>query len=334
MIEAVKAGCHVYQQKPISVDVVEGEAMLAAARKYKRVVQVGMQRRSTPHLIEARDRIVREGKLGKVGLVEIYCYYPMRLNANPPIIAPPDYLDWDAWTGPAPLRPYHAHIHPQAWRSYKEYGNGILGDMGVHMLDMTRWMLGLGWPKRITSEGGILVQKNSAANVPDTQTATFAFDDVTVVWQHRTWGNAPDPQDTWGATFWGDKGTLKASVFRYEFTPLYGNKPAIRKDVTYELDQYPEDKTEPQLEKHVAPAIRYHMKDFLSAIAKGTRPVADIEEGHISTASCILANVALESGRSITWDPVKRMAVDNEEANRRLRRSYRQGYTHPDPKAV
>jgi len=334
MIEAVKAGCHVYQQKPISVDVVEGEAMLAAARKYKRVVQVGMQRRSTPHLIEARDQIVREGKLGKVGLVEIYCYYPMRLNANPPIIAPPDYLDWDAWTGPAPLRPYHANIHPQAWRSYKEYGNGILGDMGVHMLDMTRWMLGLGWPKRITSEGGILVQKNSVANVPDTQTATFEFDDVTVVWQHRTWGNAPDPQDTWGATFWGDKGTLKASVFRYEFTPLYGNKPTIRKDVTYELDQYPEDKTEPQLEKHVAPAIRYHMKDFLSAIAKGTKPVADIEEGHISTASCILANVALESGRSITWDPVKRMAVDNEEANRRLRRSYRQGYTHPDPKTV
>jgi hypothetical protein len=76
------------------------------------------------------------------------------------------------------------------------------------------------------------------------------------------------------------------------------------------------------------------MKDFLSAIAKGTKPVADIEEGHISTASCILANVALESGRSITWDPVKRMAVDNDEANRRLRRSYRQGYTHPDPKTV
>jgi predicted dehydrogenase len=202
------------------------------------------------------------------------------------------------------------------------------------MLDMTRWMLGLGWPKRISSEGGIFVQRNSVANIPDTQTATFEFDDLTVVWQHRTYGNAPDPKDTWGATFWGDKGTLKASVFRYEFTPLYGNKPAVHKDVTYELDQYPEDKTEPMLEKHVAPAIRYHMKDFLSAIATGAKPVADIEEGHISTASCILANVALETGRSITWDPIKQMAVGNEEANRRLRRPYRQGYTHPDPKTV
>lgn len=334
MIDAVKAGCHVYQQKPISTDVVEGEAMLAAARKSKRVVQVGTQRRSTPHLIEARDQIVREGKLGKVGLVEIYCYYPMRLNANPPAIAPPDYLDWDAWTGPAPLRPYNANIHPGQWRSYKEYGNGILGDMCIHMLDMTRWMLGLGWPKRISSEGGIFVQKKSVANVPDTQTATFEFDDVTVVWQHRTWGGAPDPQDAWGATFWGDKGTLKASVYRYEFTPLVGNKTKVRKDVTYELDQYPEDKTEERLEKHVAPAMRYHMKDFLSAIATGAKPVADIEEGHISTASCILANVALESGRSITWDPAKQRAVDNEEANRRLRRPYRQGYTHPDPNTV
>jgi len=334
MIDAVKAGCHVYQQKPISTDVVEGEAMLAAARKYKRVVQVGTQRRSTPHLIEARDQIVREGKLGKIGLVEIYCYYPMRLNANPPAIAPPDYLDWDAWTGPAPLRPYNANIHPGQWRSYKEYGNGILGDMCIHMLDMTRWMLGLGWPKRITSEGGILVQKNSVANVPDTQTATFEFGDVTVIWQHRTWGNAPDPQDAWGATFWGDKGTLKASVYRYEFTPLYGNKPTVHKDVTYELEQYPEDKTEDRLEQHVAPAIRYHMKDFLAAIATGKKPVADIEEGHISTATCILANVALESGRSITWDPVKQLAVSNDEANRLLRRPYRQGYTHPDPKTV
>ena len=334
IIDAVKAGCHVYQQKPISTDVVEGEAMLAAARKYNRVVQVGTQRRSTPHLIEARDQIIREGKLGKIGLVEIYCYYPMRLNANPPAIAPPDYLDWEAWTGPAPLRPYNANIHPGQWRSYKEYGNGILGDMCIHMLDMTRWMLGLGWPKRITSEGGVLVQKKSIANVPDTQTATFEFDDVTVVWQHRTWGNAPDPNDTWGATFWGDKGTLKASVFRYEFTPLYGDKATVHRDVTYELEQYPEDKTEERLEKHVAPAIRYHMKDFLAAIATGKKPVADIEEGHISTATCILANVALESGRSITWDAAKRLAVDNDAANRLLRRSYRQGYTHPDPKTV
>ncbi len=334
MIAAVKAGCDVYQQKPISVDVVEGQAMLAAARKYGRVVQVGTQRRSTPHLVEARDQIVRQGKLGKVGLVEIYCYIPMRLFANPPAIPPPDYLDWDAWTGPAPLRPYTAAVHPQQWRAYMEYSNGIMGDMGIHMFDMARWMLGLGWPRRISSQGGIFVQKNSAANISDTQTATFEYDDLTIVWQHRTWGNPPDPQDTWGATFHGDKGTLKANVYRYEFTPLWQTRPTIHKDVTYELDEYPEDKTEERLEKHVAPAIRYHMLDFLAAIANRSRPVADIEEGFISTSSCILANVALATGRSITWDPAKMQATDNDHANRLLRRVYRQGYTHPDPALV
>src|SRR5205823_4866028 len=105
MIAAVEAGADIYVQKPISVDVVEGQAMLAAARKHKRVVQVGTQRRSTPHLIEARENIIKEGKLGKVGLVEICCYYQMRARENPPDTAPPDYLDYDFWTGPAPMRP-------------------------------------------------------------------------------------------------------------------------------------------------------------------------------------------------------------------------------------
>src|SRR5918995_20185 len=111
MIEAVRSGADVYVQKPVSVDVVEGQAMLAAARKYKRVVQVGMQRRSTPHLVNARDRVIRDGKLGTIGLVEIYCYYRMRASANPPDTAPPPNLDYEMWTGPAPMRPYNQLVH-------------------------------------------------------------------------------------------------------------------------------------------------------------------------------------------------------------------------------
>src|SRR3954447_2947033 len=167
-IEAMKSGADLYLQKPICVDVVEGQAILAAARQYKRVVQVGMQRRSTPHLVRARDRIVREGRLGTVGLVEIYCYYHMRATGNPPDAQPPEYLDYDMWTGPAPMRPYNPIVHPRGWRAFMEYGNGIVGDMCVHMLDMTRWMLDLGWPKRIESTGGILVSKGAKANITDT----------------------------------------------------------------------------------------------------------------------------------------------------------------------
>jgi len=328
MIAAVEAGADVYVQKPISVDVAEGKAMVAAARKHGRVVQVGMQRRSTPHLAEARDRIIREGKLGKVGLVEIYCYYHMRNRGNPPDSAPPENLDWEWWTGPAPMRPYNPIAHPGGWRSFREYSNGILGDMCVHMLDAVRWMLGLGWPIRIGSTGGILVEKGTKANIPDTQTATFDFGDLSVVWQHRTWGHAADEKYPWGMTFYGDRGTLKASVMGYDFVPM-GNGEKVHADVKYELDEYPEDRTEPRLEKHVAPAVRRHMLDLLAAIATRGKPVADIEEGYISAASCILANMALDLGRSLAWDPVAGKVIGDDEANRRLLRPYRAPWVHP-----
>jgi predicted dehydrogenase len=328
MIDAVNSGMDVYVQKPISVDIVEGQAMLAAARRNQRVVQVGTQRRSTPHLIEAKERIVQEGKLGTVGLVEIYCYYAMRASRNPPDTAPPDYLDYDLWTGPAPMRPYNSLVHPRGWRAFMEYGNGIMGDMGVHMFDMTRWMLGLGWPKSIGSSGGILIDKKSKANISDTQTAIFDYDNLQVVWQHRTWGDPPDPRYPWGATFYGDKGTLKASVMSYDFTPKGDGEP-IHKDVTYELDQYPEDRTEKDLEKQCAPATRGHMRNFLSCIQTRGRPVADIEEGHISTASCIMANLSMKLGRSLAWDPAAGKVRNDEEADGLLRRPYREPWQHP-----
>ena len=329
MIAAVEAGADVYVQKPISVDIAEGKAMVAAARKHKRVVQVGTQRRSTPHIMEARDRIVKEGKLGKVGLVEVYCYYHMRARGNPADRKPPANLNWEMWTGPAPLRPYNDLVHPRGWRAFTEYGNGIMGDMCIHMLDMVRWMLGLGWPKRVSSSGGILVDKGSKANIPDTQSATFDFGNLQVVWQHRTWGAAPDPKYPWGATLYGDKGTLKVSVDSYDFLPHGPGKP-IHRDVVMELDKYPEDRTEKDLEKHVAPAIRVHLRDFLRAIASRGKPVADIKEGHISTASCILANLALQLGRTLTWDASRQQVAEDDKANKLLRRPYRQPWVHPE----
>ena len=104
--------------------------------------------------------------------------------------------------------------------------------------------------------------EHSKANISDTQVATFEYDDLKIVWQHRTWGDPPDPKYQWGATLYGDKGTLKASVYSYDFTPTDKHASPIHQDVTYELEQYPEDKTEKNLETHCAPAIRHHMEDF------------------------------------------------------------------------
>ncbi|MBL8214516.1 MAG: gfo/Idh/MocA family oxidoreductase, partial [Bryobacterales bacterium] len=253
---------------------------------------------------------------------------------NPPDQAPPENLDYEFWTGPAPLRPYNPLVHPRTWRAFEEYGNGIVGDMCIHMLDMVRWMMGLGWPKRVTSSGGILVDKAAKANIPDTQSATFEFDNLNVNWQHRTYGHTPDPKYPWGATFYGEKGMLKCSVMSYDYYPAGKNEPADHKDVTYELEQYPEDKVEPQLEKHVAPAIRVHMKDFLKAIDARTRPVADIEQGHISTTSCILANISRQLGRTIEWDPVAGTVVDDDKARYMLTRPYRAPWVHPEASKV
>lgn len=333
MIAAVKAGADVYVEKPISVDVVEGQAMLAAARKYKRVVQVNMQRRSTPHLIEARKKIIKTGKLGKIAHAEICCYYHMRARQNPPDATAPAHFNYDMWTGPAPMRPYNSLVHPRRWRAFMEYSNGIVGDMCVHMLDMVRWMLDLGWPKTVSSSGGILVDKESRANITDTQTATFDFGHLPVVWTHRTWGNAPDPDYPWAGFIYGDKGTLKADVHKYEFIPR-GRGERISGKALYEYDKYPEDETEKDLERHVASAVRQHWKNFLAAVDSRGRPVSDIEQGYITATSCILANIACDLGRTLQWDPQKGRVVDDAEANRLLRRPYRQPWVHPDPRNV
>lgn len=329
MIEAVNKGIDVWVQKPTAVDVVESHAMLNAARKNKRVVQVGMQRRSTPHLVEARDRVVLPGLLGDIGMVEIYCYYHMRAQANPTPKNPPEGFDYEMWTGPAPLRPYNELVHPRSWRAFMEYSNGILGDMCVHMYDMIRWMLNLGWPSHVSSNGGVFVQTQSIANTTDTQTATFQHPDFQVIWQHRSWGDAPDPEYPWGATIYGDKGTLKLSVNKYDFTPR-GRGQKLHGDALFEYDKYPVDETEKDLERHVASAIREHWRDFLKCREIRSNPVSDIEQGHISTTSCILANLAMKLKRTLAWDPVKHQVINDEEANKLLRRPYRAPWVHPE----
>lgn len=332
-IDAIKSGAHVYLQKPISVDVIEGEAIIEAARKYNRKVQVGTQRRSTPHLIQAKQEIIASGKLGRISHAEVFCYYHMRNKSNPSEIPVPSNLNYDRWTGPAPMLPYTGLLH-RDWRSFMEYGNGIVGDMCIHMLDAVRWMCDLEWPIQVSSTGGVYVDKEARANISDTQTALFEFEEMNVVWQHRTWGNPVDPEYPWGFKIYGEKGMLAGSPMKADFIPQGTGEP-IRFDVVYEKEEFPEDLTEKDNEVHAAPATRAQLKDWLHAIAKDTLPVSDILEGHISTASCILANMSMKlNGRPLKYDPKSMTVIGDEEANELLRRPYRDGYTHPEPKNI
>jgi predicted dehydrogenase len=340
-IAAMKAGMDVYCEKPTGVDVVESQSMVAAARKYNRIVQVNTQRRSTPHLIEAKDEIIAAGKLGKIQKVEIGVWWHMRNRdtlATAPDMAPPETLDYEMWTGPAPLKPYSKIHHPRGWRAFNEYGNGIVGDMCVHMLDMVRWLLGLGWPEEISSWGGILNDRAARANISDTQTAIFKYPDFDVTWNHRTWGRSPepDPDFQWFGTIHGEKGTLKCSVFKYEFTPAGASKPERSRKALLEFDKYPEDETEKDLERHVASAMRGHWRNFLEARQKrgSMLPVADIEQAHISSSSCFLANMSMKLGRSLKWDPKAHLVLSDSEANSLLARPYRGPWEHPNPATV
>ncbi len=327
-IDAMSSGAHLYLQKPISVDVLEGDAIWRAARKYSKKVQVGTQRRSTAHLIDAKKRVIDEGLLGKISHVEMCCYYHMRKNGSPAIQEVPSFLDYEMWTGPAPLRPYDGLPHGGWWRTFMAYGNGITGDMGMHMFDTVRWLLQLKWPRKVSATGGIYVQKEGKSTIADTQTAVFEYENLNCIWQHRTWGTAADPEYPWAFIIYGDKGTLKGSVMKYEFIPI-GEGEHIKQDVILEKEKFPGDLKEHRIELHTAPATRQHMLDLLSAIENNHLPVADIEEGYISTASCILANLSMKLNRPLVFDPEQKICVDDPEATQLLRRPYRSPWQHP-----
>ncbi len=337
-IAAMKAGADVYLEKPVSVDVLEGEALVAAARKYGRVVQVNTQRRSNPLYLEARDKYIRSGKLGKIGLVETYSYLGSEgwSAGSLPDAAVPGHLNYDLWTGPAPLLPFKAIKENRGWRAFMEYGNGPIGNLGVHMFDQVRWLLGLGWPESISSLGGIYVEKASFSNLSDTQRSVFHYPDLDVSWQHRLWGGSPIPvrhwSDQWGARFIGQNGTLNLTMLEYAFTPADGgpregvhmlSRTGNLENVDFSRDGQAYTETENR-----------HVLDFMRAREDRSRPIADIEEGHISSACCELGNLSLQLGRPLVYHPATRTVPGDTEATRLLARAYRAPWSHPDPLTV
>jgi len=217
-----------------------------------------------------------------------------------------------------------------------EYGNGIIGDMGVHILDQVRWMLGLGWPQSISSSGGIYVDRNTPSNISDTQQSLFRYPNLDVRWEHRTWGRSPIPErhwsDQWGARFIGKNGTLKVTMAEYEFTPADGSaregvnlcsKTGDLENVDFATFDHSGEETS-----------LHHIANFLAARETRDHPVADIGEAHISTACCVVANLAQELGRALSYDPKTHTIPGDVEATKRLIRPYRAPWSHPVPESV
>ena len=331
-IAAVKAGAHVYVEKPISHTILEGQVMVKAARDTGRVVQVGTHRRVSPHNVSGRD-FLRAGKAGKIAMVRCFVHYggggPEQPRKN---IEPPKELDWDMWCGPAPLRPFNGNadnpwaggIHPRGFRSYLDYANGQLGDWGIHWLDQVLWVTGERWPRKVFSTGGrpikgppVLTATEQTTDAPDHQVAEYEFENLTVAWEHRQFaGNSAEKGENVGCYFYGTEGTFHMGwQDGWTFYPANSSKPVIHE--TAHLNQ-PDGQN-----------IKELWADFLECIRTGRKPISDIGSIHESTNMALLGMLSLKLGRSVSWDGTKEQCVGDPEANKLLRREYRKGWDYP-----
>jgi len=206
MIAAVKAGAHVYVEKPVGHTVYEGRAMVKAARDANRVVQVGTHRRVSPHNVSAME-FLKAGKLGKIGMVRAFVHYGGGPGQPEPDSDPPKGLDWDFWCGPAPLRPFNRRMHPKGFRGFLDYANGTLGDWGIHWMDQILWWTEEKYPRTIASTGGRHIKQDNT-DAPDTQVVQFTFESFTAEWEHRQYGANNAEKHNIGCYFYGTEGTL------------------------------------------------------------------------------------------------------------------------------
>jgi predicted dehydrogenase len=314
-IAAVKAGAHVYVEKPISHTINEGRAMVKAARDNGRVVQVGTHRRVSPHNVSGM-KFLKEGKAGKIGMVRAFVHYPGGPGEPTPDSEPPAGLDWEMWCGPGPLHAYNAKLHPKGFRLFLDYANGQLGDWGIHWMDQILWWTDEKAPKTVASTGGRFIKRDNTT-APDTQVASFAFDSFTAVWEHRNYAGNPAEKHNIGCYFYGTEGTFHMGwQDGWTFYPNNGKKAPIHQD--------------PELHKPDDQNIRELFANFLQCVKTGERPVCDIEIGHRSTSMSLLAMLALKLGRSIAWDGEKQVIVGDAAANQLLRRDYRTPWVYPE----
>jgi predicted dehydrogenase len=315
MIDAVKAGAHVYVEKPISHTILEGRAMVNAARAANRVVQVGTHRRVSPHNVSGME-FLRSGKAGKIGMVRAFVHNAAGPGSRTPDSDPPAGLDWDFWCGPAPKRQFNKSIHPRGFRYHLDYANGTLGDWGIHWFDQILWWTEEKWPKRVFSTAARHIKQDSA-DAPDTQVVTYEFEGFTAVWEHRQYAGNYAEKTTLGAYFYGTEGTFHMGWRDgWTFYPADPKKPLMH--------------VEPKLNDPDSQNIRELLADFLQSVKTGRRPACDIEIGHRSTVMSLLGMLSWRAGRSVQWDGAKERVAGDEAANRLLRRPYRAPWKYPE----
>jgi predicted dehydrogenase len=318
-ILACQAGKDVYVEKPLARSVEEGRAMIKAARKYARIVQVGQQQRSS-RLFQDAVAFVKSGKLGRVRMVRSWAYLDWKGDiGKPPDGTPPPELDYDMWLGPAPQRPYNPMRVHHNFRWCWDYSGGLQTDWGAHMIDVVLWAMGED-PVRAAAVGGKFGFPNDIRETPDTQQSLIEFPGFSLLWEHMIGCGVGPWQREHGCEFHGENGILVVDRGGWE--------------VHAETDQLK------QRERvyRMGPVLRQgggqdfhleHIRNFVACIKSRKPPAGDVEIGHRSLIPSHLANIAVRLGRSVRWDPANERFIDDPEAQALVGREYRKPWALP-----
>ncbi len=305
-VMACQAGKDVYVEKPASHNVKEGRAMVEAARKYKRVVQVGSHQRSAEHYQKA-CAFVRSGKLGKISMAKAGVVHRRDKIGVKPDCDPPPAVDYDLWLGPAPKRPFNPNRFHYNWHWWWDYGTGEMGNWAAHHLDIVMWYLDLGYPTAVSAAGGTFFFDDR--EVPDTQIVLYEYPDRTVVWEQRLWDRAGG-EGVEGSNFFGDQAAVMINRGGWKVVPE-GKKKS------------------PEFHKGTTP-LSSHVRNFIDCVKGRKTPNADIACGHKTAVLCHLGNIALRLKRRLVFDGKTETIVGDAEASTYLTREYRKPYVLPE----
>jgi len=316
---ACEAGKDVYVEKPLATTIGEGRAMVNAARKYDRVVQVGTHQRSAGHFSDAVE-FVTGGSLGTIRMVRAWTYLDWKGDLGfPPDEEPPASLDYDFWLGPAPWRPYNPLRVHHNFRWVWDYSGGLATDWGAHMIDIVMWAMQED-PIGAMAIGGKYGFPEDIRETPDTQQSIVEFPTFSVLWEHMIGCGGGPWQREHGVEFHGQNGILVVDRGGWE--------------VHSETDAYNQPRANRMEGVARQPASRDyhfgHVQNFLECMKTRSRPVADVEIGHKSVIASHLANIAVRLQRHVSWDPETEQIIGDSEGQNLVGREYRRPWSLPE----
>jgi predicted dehydrogenase len=326
-VMACQAQKDVYVEKPHSHNIWEGRKMVEAARKYKRIVQVGTQNRSGAYNHSARQ-YVESRKLGKIHLVKVYNLKPGSAFHLGPAGPVPAGFNWDAWLGPAPVRPWHQHIFHGGWHHFWDFSGGDLADDGVHQIDLAMMMMSdPAMPMAVAGTGGRLAHAGDDSEVPDVLVVTYDFDDFVMTFEHSNYPRYM--QKTTGTIRRNDEFPYwTQNATRVE---LYGSEMMMtigRHGGGYQVTTSGGKVVE---QMYGRPCDDEHVQNFLDCVVNRKLPNADIETIHPSCSLIHLANISHRVGnRKLFFNADRETFIDNADANKLLKKDYRENYRIPE----